>query len=61
MIRQALKIDEGEAESVAVDYPDRVDKNQVSYNWEGLSFPSCWDVWFSSRQVLYIASEILKS
>jgi hypothetical protein len=61
MIRQVPKIDEGEAESMPVDYPDRVDKSQVSYSWEGLSFPSCWDVQFSSCQVLYIASEILKS
>ncbi|KAF8142478.1 hypothetical protein K438DRAFT_1784712 [Mycena galopus ATCC 62051] len=29
----------GEAESVAADYPDQDDKSQVSYSWEGLSFP----------------------
>ncbi|KAJ7875001.1 hypothetical protein B0H14DRAFT_2569031 [Mycena olivaceomarginata] len=25
--------------SLAVDYPDRVDKSHVSYNWDGLDFP----------------------
>ncbi|KAF8151202.1 hypothetical protein K438DRAFT_1988198 [Mycena galopus ATCC 62051] len=34
-IHQAPKIDEGEAESVAADYPDQDDKSQVSYSWEG--------------------------
>ncbi|KAJ7699839.1 hypothetical protein B0H14DRAFT_2648972 [Mycena olivaceomarginata] len=37
-IRKAPKIDNAEAETVAADYPDRVDKSQVSYSWEGLSF-----------------------
>jgi hypothetical protein len=38
-IRKAPTIDVGEAETVEADYPDRVDKSQVSYSWEGLSFP----------------------
>ncbi|KAJ7871163.1 hypothetical protein B0H14DRAFT_2570893 [Mycena olivaceomarginata] len=38
-IRKAPTINVGEAETVEADYLDRVDKSQVSYSWEGLSFP----------------------
>jgi hypothetical protein len=47
-IRQAPKINDAEAETVAVDYPARVDKSQVSYSWEGLSFPyRAKSIWIS--------------
>jgi hypothetical protein len=39
IMRRAPKVDVGEAESVAADYPDCVDKSTVSYSWDGLDFP----------------------
>ncbi|KAJ7318568.1 hypothetical protein DFH08DRAFT_1036369 [Mycena albidolilacea] len=39
IIRRAPKMNVGEVESLAADYPDRIDKSRVSYNWDGLDFP----------------------
>jgi hypothetical protein len=38
VMRRAPKIDVGELESLAADYPEVVDKSRVSYSWDGLEF-----------------------
>jgi hypothetical protein len=39
VMQRAPKEDVGEAETVAADYPERVDKSRVAYSWDGLEFP----------------------